>query len=95
MQSTFIHESTERNKDNAKKTWQSIRKFWPYLNKKSQNILNEKDATDKEVANSFNDFFANVGKELADNIEDTEDSPLDFEPMPQIFELGKSNLRKS
>ena len=40
------------------------------------------------MANSFNEFFAYVGEDLANKIPPTDDSLLDFPAMPQIFDLN-------
>ena len=73
----------ERDKHNSKKTWNHINEL---LNKKStsQNAtkiqtLERKDTngtstnvtTPFEIANTFNDFFANIGINLASKIVDT------------------------
>ncbi len=93
LQQSFIRDSIARNKGDAKKTWQTIKKFWPYLNKQSTNI-GKQDSDNVELANSFNEFFANVGHNLANDIPDTQNSPLDFQAVPQIFELMELELNQ-
>ena len=45
------------------------------------------------MAESFNDFFAGVGQKLAEEIPSTDDSPLNFGAIPEIFHFDEFILQ--
>ena len=68
----YFNELIEKNKSNMKKTWDVIKSV---IGKKKQSlkysefIVNGKITTDSNViANKFNEYFANIGPNLAKNI---------------------------
>ena len=70
------------NKDNLKKSWKILKDI---INKKksssrfSKFIVNKSITTDKQkIAEGFNDFYINVGPELAKNIPEVNCSPADL-----------------
>ena len=108
--SHFIQNSLENNLNDSKKFWREINKILP--NKKSgMSTINLKDQTtkieisDKELPNYINDFFADIGPNLAKKI--TEDytfhGPIgrpkfnftEIEPHIVLSELNKIDITKS
>ena len=69
----YYNDIFEKYKNAIKKTWQHISEI---LNKQKQNknfvkelVINDVSVTDKqEIANKFNEFFVNVGPNLAHKI---------------------------
>ena len=74
------------NKSNLKKTWKGIKEIIGFKNGNSNlpsKILTAQNTeiTDcTSIANAFNNFFTNVGKNIASSIPSTCTSPLDFMP---------------
>ena len=58
-----------RNKKNPRKTWEIIRLALPRVNRTVNPPLALKETQDPNViANQFNDYFCNIGSNLADSI---------------------------
>jgi len=75
-----------KNVNSSKKLWNGIKEivhFRPKINQKIFKIIqNEIELTDaKQVANSFNNYFANIGVNLARLIPKVNTLPLE----PEIF----------
>ncbi len=69
MQREFINNTLEENKGDPAAVWKCLKRFWPSKSKKQITQLN--DSTDpREIANTFNSFFSNIGQELAGNFDD-------------------------
>ena len=71
------------NINNSKKVWNGIKEivnFKAKTNQKTTKIVqNNTELTDpKVVANAFNNYFANVGANLARSIPDVNKSPLEY-----------------
>ena len=82
------------NIDNSKKLWDGIKEmvhFGPKINPKCVKIVqNESQLTDpKQVANAFNNYFANVGVNLARLILKVNKLPLEYlkKPLSNTFYL--------
>ena len=82
---SYISDKIENNKNNTRKMWQTLLRVNNLLgrNKKTKlpdffiNTKGDKITNDKDIAENFNTFFANIGKNLADKIS----SPSsDFKP---------------
>ena len=62
-----------RHKNNPKKFWENIKEIWPRGETVTINGLQKDDSTEllqgEELAGHINDYFANVGAVLANNIE--------------------------
>ncbi len=57
LQCSFFQETLQNHAGDMKKTWQTIKRFWPYLNKKESPFTgNEADM--KMTADTFNHFFS-------------------------------------
>ena len=77
--SNYYKQKFDENKYDNRKTWDTIREVINKPNSKHQMpsyFIHDNDClTDpKEIANKFNDFFVNIGPNLADRI-DTQDKP--------------------
>ena len=75
-----------------KKTWNTIKKFWPYLKKTTNTAGLKHDVNETDMAEQFNDFFSSVGQNLADKIPESIDSPTDFQARAPIFDLELFSL---
>ena len=65
----YLRRTLDKNQDNPKKRWQTIREFWPSSGKvksKINKILNFTD--DFEIAESLNNHFCTVADKILDNI---------------------------
>lgn len=78
----YLHQQLTDNKNNLRKSWQIIKNV---INKrKSQNVqvefeINGNRENDKlEIAESFNNYFINIGKSLDAKIPNSDKSPLSF-----------------
>ena len=78
----FLHNQLIENKNNLKKSWQIIKNV---INKRrSQNVqtdfkINGRIENDKyKIADSFNKYFINIGKNLENKIPKSNKSPLTF-----------------
>ena len=64
--------SDATHNDNLNKTWKTIRLIinkHKYVTKASTFVINNKQVTDpKEIADNFNNFFVNIGRNLANKI---------------------------
>ena len=79
---SFITSKIEDNKNNSKLMWRTLNSLLGrnkqarlpdfFLNKHGNKIYNN-----AEIAENFNDFFANIGKSLADKIPEP---PMDYKP---------------
>ena len=87
---SYVVEETERNKNDAKEFWSSMRKLIPGKNVKSKQInLKNEDGTHietSETADYINNYFSDIGPKLAEK----HDKEWNFEgqvsdtPMPDI-----------
>ena len=87
LQHSFFREAIERHKGDMKRTWQTIKCFWPYLNKGCAAANSNAGLSASEKANLFNDHFTTVGQKLASTIPDSPGLPLDFQAEPPVFDL--------
>ncbi len=87
LQRSFFQDCLRQHSGDMKKTWQVIKRFWPYLNKKSPTACQKHDSDKAEIAETFNSFFATVGETLADKIPDSAESPLDFAARAPTFDI--------
>ena len=91
------------NSNNPKRVWNGIKEIVRFKPKKSNKIVkvieNGIDITDpKLVANAFNDYFANVGNNLAQQIPSIEGTPFDFLNSPSrssfyIFPVTENEIQ--
>jgi hypothetical protein len=74
-----------KNNNNMKKTWKGIKQIIsiksqmnnvPTKIKKEQNEITDSD----QIANAFNEYFANIGTGFADEIPKVDKSPFDYLP---------------
>lgn len=84
----YFIEYFNNNKTNIKYIWSGIRKLITNKSKgcsvPSKLIIDGNDITDsKDIANAFNNFFTNVGTNLAQEIPAFNDSPFSFMGNPQ------------
>lgn len=67
----------------GKKIWKGIKQivhFRPNTNQKLVNIMNnnEEISDSKSIANAFNNYFLNIGKELGNQIPRAHSNPMDY-----------------
>lgn len=67
----------------GKKIWKGIKQivhFRPNTNQKLVNIMNnnEEISDSKSIANAFNNYFSNIGKELGNQIPRAHSNPMDY-----------------
>lgn len=78
----YYEEKFEEYKSNMRKSWDLIKQIINKNKTKTINktfiVNNELISDDNKVVNSFNKYFVNVGKTLAENIEPTEKNPLSY-----------------
>ena len=90
----YVKSCLEKYKNDSKKLWREIRQFWPSNKNNNVKVGEVFGATDKAAkADKMNEYFANVGASLSDNIP----APLDNElqlchqiQKPPVFELTES-----
>ena len=80
----YFSNSLYQAKKNPKKTWDLLREA---MNSKTQPqkiskiIQNNKEITDPlHIANSFNEFFANIGNEISESVNQTQTNPASIIP---------------
>ncbi len=61
LQRSFFQESLTRHRGDMKRTWDTIKKFWPYLNKKGSSIPTRAGENMKEKAEKLNKHFETPG----------------------------------
>ena len=72
VKKSYFNKILDKNKHNAKKTWQILQSVLPTSSNKLPAITTREQKEPKTVVNSFNTFFCNFGKKLADKILDNE-----------------------
>lgn len=83
QEKSYYGELFQKHKSNVKKSWQIIKSV---INKTSNhgklpsefNIDNNMITCPKRIANSFNQYYVNIGKNLAQNIPQTPSNPIDY-----------------
>ena len=75
----FLSESLKDAENDSKKSWEIINTV---VDRKQNKEKTEPDAMSQEKANSFNKYFANVGKEIQDNLK------LNVEPKNIVGQCG-------
>ena len=100
------------NTTDGKKIWKGIKQivhFKPNINQKLVKIMdnNEEISDTKSIANAFNSYFSNIGKELDNQIPRGHGNPMDYLHSPvkgsfflfpttsREIEVETSNLRIS
>ena len=91
-----------QNAKDSKKIWSGLKQIihfkTPTSSKGVKKItLNGNDITDtKVIANCFNDYFANIGKNLSNKIPDVQKSPLDYlnNPLCHSFYIYPTSERE-
>ena len=85
--SNYYRKYFTSNRSNMKNTWKGIKEIIGYKNGNSSlpsKIISSTDNTEltdcSSIANAFNEFFANVGKNISYSIPQTNNSPLEFMP---------------
>ncbi len=92
LQQNYFKDALEKCGNDSKAKWKLIREFWPHL-KRSSNIAKINSSTeDHDKANDINQFFANIGEELATSIPDSDDNPCE-EVMAPTFEFLETDNR--
>ena len=76
-----------QNSNNSKKIWKGIKQIIHYKPKSSQTSIKivqyNKEVTDpKQIANTFNKYFANIGNELAKSIPTVSQTPFEYLKTP-------------
>lgn len=71
------------NITDGKKIWKAIKEivhFEPNTNQKLVKIMdnNEENCDTKSIANAFNNYFSNIGKELDNQIPRGHSNPMDY-----------------
>ena len=98
LQQSYFQETLRNCRGNMKEMWRTIKKFWPYLNKSTTAPkTNTKDELN-DIANTFNDFFVNVGLSLAAQIPEAEDNNhapnILRHHRPPVFEFLEPSLEE-
>ena len=84
----YCNEYFHRSRGNSKRLWKGVKRVICYKSKQNRIPTkishNNSETTDpKTIANVFNEYFANIGRELACSIPDTETTPNQFlKPQP-------------
>ena len=85
LQRSFFHDTLHNHAGDMKKTWQAIKRFWLYLNKKEPPFMGTESDL-KHVADNFNQIFSEVGSSLESNIPDENIDPLaELQPHPPVL----------
>ena len=93
----YFHDKFKEYKTDMKKTWSTINKVLgkekskdslPSFFKSNGNII----SGNFEIANGFNDFFSNIGPQLADKIPTSSKHFLDFMPLPVAENFVFANI---
>ena len=85
---SYYQEKFKKCKGNIKSTWKIMKEIVGkakinHKNLPKQLVINNKKITDKtEIANNFNEFFANVGPKLAEKIPDVNEKFESYIPSP-------------
>ena len=82
----------EQNKNNLAKSWKIIKQI---INKRKNNATSNSQfihdgkliENSHDIANSFNDFFINVGPTLAQKIPQTNKNAREYLPVPMLKSL--------
>jgi hypothetical protein len=81
---SYYHDLLKKNQQNSKKLWSILKDI---INKKTSRstpnkfFIDDKIETDKKIiANRFNSFFTNIGKDLAERITHSDANPLSYIP---------------
>ncbi len=98
LQRSYFQETLRNCKGNMKEMWRTIKKFWPYLNKSSTSPKSETPEELSAIANSFNDFFVNVGPSQAAQIPPVANPDPNIVPNighnPPVFEFVEPSLEE-
>jgi len=93
----FYREQLDQNKENLKKTWQTLRKVISKSNDKTSCIdeirVGDTSYTNNhDISNKFNDYFTSIASEIANEINPSPINPCDFIPdTDSIFRLREIN----
>ncbi|MCP4052884.1 MAG: reverse transcriptase family protein, partial [Mesoflavibacter sp.] len=93
----FYREQLDQNKDDLRKTWQTLRKVISKSNDKTSCIdeirVNDTSYTNNnDISNKFNDYFTSIASEIASEINPSPLNPCDFIPeIDSIFRLREIN----
>ena len=97
----YYHEYFYHNNENVKKIWKGIKEIISHksLNNNLPSKINKNgtELTDnKSIANAFNDFFANIGSDLASKIPKINGSPHSYlgQPNSSTFFLFPTSCRE-
>ena len=92
----YYHDLFTANKCNIRKSWQIIKRL---INKSSavsaQSVFKHNNillSDGKEIANVFNNFFVNIGPQLASKIQDTGENPSKFLKGDYVNSMFLSNV---
>ena len=94
----FYREQLDQNKDDLRKTWQTLRKVISKSNDKTSCIdeikVNDTSYTNNnDISNKFNDYFTSIANEIANEINPSPLNPCDFIPeTDSIFRLREINI---
>ena len=93
----FYREQLDQNKDDLRKTWQTLRKVISKSNDKTSCIdeirVGDTSYTNNhDISNKFNDYFTSIASEIANEINPSPINPCDFIPdTDSIFRLREIN----
>ena len=93
--SDYLLNKLETYKKNPKKFWRAITDILPHSKSSAVNILSEEGTqlSDKEMSETINNFFADVGAQLASKIPPINDTPIDNNDYDDVPELVFNNFR--
>ncbi len=84
MKATYYENLLEENKNNIKKSWNTLKRLIGKTNDKSglpnSFQINNKSVTDRQEA--FNNFFSNIGLQTSNNVPKANTSFKSFMPLP-------------
>ena len=91
LQQSYFEEALN-NAHTVKQKWQAIKKYWPYMSKNTK-ITKIGDETDpSRMADLLNEFFANIGNNLATKIPPRNVNPVPMTQMPPALEFHELSL---
>ena len=95
----YFSENLDANKSDPRKTWQLINELQSQQSKSTKvsqvKTGNQVFTSPGDVAEAFNNYFANIGQCLAQEIPCTDIDPLAYvNPVDRVFSFQRINIQK-
>ena len=91
LKATSIEEALN-NAQTVKQKWEAVKKYWPYMSKKTKITKINEESDPEKMANILNTFFGEIGPKLASKIQPNNVNLISLEQKPPVFEFRELAL---